>query len=90
MLADRIGKIVRVTYFDHAILLNCISLESAEPVKRQCIGYLLYEDDEKMVLSFDFPQNSSSGMRVMVLRRADVISVEIISSEGKTLGGKQS
>jgi hypothetical protein len=76
-----LGKIVKITYYDHAILLNCISLEDAEPIKRQCIGYLLYEDDEKIVVGFDFPQNSNSGVRVIVLRKADIISVEIIKDE---------
>jgi hypothetical protein len=89
MLTERLGKIVRVTYYDHAILLNCVSLEDAEPAKRQCVGYLLYEDDEKMKLVFDFPLNAGSSMRVMALRKADVISVEVIS-DGKTLGGRQS
>jgi len=89
MIADRIGKIVKVSYYDHAILLNCLSLDSAEPVKRQCIGYLLYEDDEKIVVGFDFPESFGSSMRVIVLRKPDIISVEVIS-EGKTLGGRQS
>jgi hypothetical protein len=89
MIADRIGKIVRVTYFDHAILLNCISLENAEPAKRQCLGYLLHEDDEKIVVGFDFPESFGSSMRVIVLRKPDIISVEVIS-DGKTLGGRQS
>jgi hypothetical protein len=76
-----LGKIVKITYYDHTILLNCISLEDAEPIKRQCIGYLLYEDDEKIVVGFDFPQNANSGVRAIVLRKADIISVEIIKDE---------
>jgi hypothetical protein len=90
MLTERLGRIVKVVYYDHTILLNCVSLEDAEPAKRQCVGYLLYEDEEEMKLVFDLPLNSSSGMRVMVLRKPDIISVEIISDEGKTLRGKQS
>jgi hypothetical protein len=89
MIADRIGKIVRVTYYDHAIFLNCISLEDIELAKRQCVGILVEEDDEKMKLVFDYPLNLGSSMRVMALRKADVISVEVIS-DGKTLGGRQS
>jgi hypothetical protein len=76
-----LGKIVKITYYDHAIFLNCTSLEDIERAKRQCVGILVYEDKEEIKLVFDYPLNLGSGVRGMALSKADIISIEIIKDE---------
>ena len=76
-------RIVMVRYRDHT-LFKRKEVESIRPVVRQCIGWLVYETEDYMVVVSDVrwengivPDRSSSGL---VLMKSEV--VEVVELDG--------
>lgn len=77
--------LARITYYDHALFRHMDS-NLAHPMLRQCVGWVVYEDESDLKLVWDRWESVVAGQEEhadhcgLALRKVDVVEVKRLES----------
>jgi len=69
-------RIVKVRYCDH-VEFRKYSLNGVAPVVREAVGWLIYEDDDHVILVFDRPGNTEANGKAsgLCILKSDILEL---------------